>query len=118
MHDYLGGCIKTAGGAPDTIGGIHDHVHILMELRATHCLADVMRDIKRASSAWVHQDIGVREFGWQDGYGAFTVSRDHRTELKRYIATQEEHHQNRGFQMEYVKLLEDNEVPYDERYLW
>jgi putative transposase len=118
LHDYLGGCIRTAGGAPETIGGTVDHVHLLMELRATHCLADVMRDVKRASSLWVHEEIGLRDFGWQDGYGAFSVSVEHRKRLRTYIASQEQHHGGRGFEEEYVALLEHYGVTYDDRYLW
>lgn len=118
LHDYLGGCIRAAGGAPEAIGGIADHVHILMELRATHRLSEVMRDVKRASSLWVHEEIGLKEFGWQDGYGAFSVSLRHRRTLKAYIANQEEHHRRLGFQEEYLDLLKTHEVTYDDRYLW
>ena len=107
-----------AGGAPETIGGTADHVHILLELRATHCMSDVMRDVKRASSLWVHEEIGLRDFGWQDGYGAFSVSVGHRRRLKAYIASQEQHHCGVGFQEEYVALLEQHGVTYDDRYLW
>jgi REP element-mobilizing transposase RayT len=118
LHDYLGGCIRTCGGAPDKIGGTEDHVHLLMELRGTHRLSDVMRDIKSASSAWVHQEIQLKEFAWQDGYGAFSLSVGHRRRLVEYIEHQEQHHKARGFQEEYVALLKAHGVVYDERYLW
>ena len=118
LHEYLGGCIRTAGGAPELIGGTADHVHLLLELRGTHRLSDVMRDIKRASSVWVHQEIGSTGFGWQDGYGAFSLSVGHRKNRKEYISNQEEHHRERGFQEEYVALLHEHGVAYEERYLW
>lgn len=74
LHAYLGGTARTLGGVPGAIGGTADHVHMLVGLRATHCLADVLREIKRSSSQWVHETLGVTEFSWQEGYGAFTVS--------------------------------------------
>ncbi|MBP7416761.1 MAG: transposase [Pyrinomonadaceae bacterium] len=74
LHAFLGGCLKTAGCVPEAVGGTHDHVHILAGFRATHCIADVVKDIKVASSKWVHNEIGHRMFAWQGGYGAITVS--------------------------------------------
>jgi REP-associated tyrosine transposase len=73
LHAFLGGATKTAECVPEAIGGTSDHVHLLIGIRATHRLADVIRDIKQASSRWVHQTIGLKCFGWQDGYGAFTA---------------------------------------------
>ena len=100
------------------VNGVSDHVHLLVGLRATHCLADVLRDVKRASSAWVHETIGDREFEWQEGYGAFTVSASLRETVARYIAGQEKHHRKKVFQDEYIELLERCGVKYDPRYLW
>jgi len=77
-----------------------------------------MRDVKRASSAWVHETIGDKQFEWQDGYGAFTVSASALEKVKHYIADQEFHHQKRTFQEEYVEFLKSSDVEYDERYLW
>jgi putative transposase len=74
LHAYLGGIIRTADGNPESIGGVSDHVHLLIGLRATHRLADVLRELKAVSSGWVHNEIGLRGFAWQEGYGAFTVS--------------------------------------------
>ncbi len=105
-------------GVPEAIGGTADHVHMLVGLRATHCLADVLREIKRPSSQWVHETLGVAEFSWQDGYGAFTVSASGIGVVKRYILRQEEHHRKKTFQEEYVEILQRSGVEYDERYLW
>jgi putative transposase len=78
----------------------------------------VMRDIKQSSSKWVHETLGVRDFGWQDGYGAFTVSSSQLEAVKEYIKNQAEHHRKRTFQEEYVEFLKRNGVDYDEKYLW
>src|SRR5215831_19329728 len=95
LHAYLGGIIRTAKGIPERIGGVSDHVHLLIGLRATHQLADVMRELKSVSSKWVHDEIGVRSFAWQEGYGAFTVSASERRAVRHYIEQQEEHHRTR-----------------------
>ena len=77
-----------------------------------------MRDVKRVSSAWVHETIGDKQFEWQDGYGAFTVSASVVEKVRQYIAKQEEHHRKKTFQEEYVEFLKSSGVEYDERYLW
>ena len=118
LHAYLGGAVRTINGIPEIIGGTNDHVHVLVGLRATHALADVLREIKHTSSEWVHKSIGVRDFGWQEGYGAFTVSASKIPDVKDYIATQEAHHRKKTFQEEYLEFLQKHEVDYDDKYLW
>ena len=110
--------IRNVDGVPESIGGVADHVHLPIGLRATARLADVVRDIKAVSSRWVHDEIGERAFAWQEGYGAFTVSASQRAAVRDYIARQEEHHRKRTFQEEYLELLQRAGVDYDERYLW
>ena len=78
FHAYIGGVIRNAEGVPESIGGIADHVHLLIGLRATSSLSDVVRDIKAVSSSWVHDEIRIPIFQWQEGYGAFTVSASQR----------------------------------------
>lgn len=117
LHDYLGGTINGLGGIADGVGGVADHVHLLVGLKATHCLADVMRELKKASSVWVHREIGLHRFAWQEGYSAFTVSATGRRAVKRYITTQEAHHRVQSFQEEVVELLERAGVAYDPKYL-
>ena len=118
LHGYMGGIIQNLGGVPEAVGGIEDHVHLLLGLRATHCLADVVRDLKANSSRWVHADRGDAAFAWQEGYGAFTVSAQHIQQVVRYIAQQEDHHRRQTFQEEYVEFLKRGLVEYDERFLW
>jgi putative transposase len=67
LYAYLGGIIRTAGGTAESVGGVADHVHLLIGLRATHRLADLLRDLKSVSSSWVHDEIGLRAFAWQEG---------------------------------------------------
>jgi REP element-mobilizing transposase RayT len=100
LHAYLGGVIRTLNGVPEAVNGMADHVHLLVGLRATHTLADVLRETKSVSSAWVHEDVGVRSFAWQEGYGAFTVSPSQLENVRAYIQQQEEHHRTRTFREE------------------
>jgi putative transposase len=117
LHEYLGGTIDGLGGVPEAVGGVADHVHLLVGLKATHCLADVLRELKKASSAWVHQEIGLAEFAWQEGYAAFTVSPTSRPAVRKYIARQEEHHRTTSFRDELIAMLNQAGVEYDPRYL-
>ena len=118
LHAFLGGTVNTLGGIPEAIGGVADHVHLLIGLRATHCLADVMCEIKAVSSRWVHDEIGDRAFAWQEGYGGFTVGAPQCGAVREYIARQEEHHRTQTYQEEYVEFLRRGAVEYDDRYLW
>jgi REP element-mobilizing transposase RayT len=118
LHSYMGGIINDMGGVAEKINGIEDHVHLLVGLRATHRLADVLRDLKSSSSLWVHQELRMPTFAWQEGYGAFTVSASRRAAVKQYIDRQEEHHRQKSFQEEYIEFLEEYGVEYDEQYLW
>ena len=102
---------------PEIINGPGDHIHILAGLKATHMLAEVLRQVKRGSSAWIHQH-GIRQFEWQEGYAAFTVSPSQVDPVRRYIANQEEHHRKKTFEEEYLELLRLSGVEIDERYLW
>lgn len=117
LHDYLGGTVRGLGGFPQGIGGVADHVHLLVGLKATHCLADFMRELKKASSVWMHDEAPISDFAWQEGYAAFTVSATAREAVQRYIANQADHHRRRTFREELIALLQRAEVKYDEKYL-
>ena len=117
LRAYLGGAAKTLEAVPEAVGGVADHVHLLLGIRATHRLADVICDLKRTSSAWIHETIGDEQFEWQDGYGAFTVSASLIETVKDYIARPEEHHAKKSFQEEYLEFLKLSGAEFDERYL-
>jgi REP element-mobilizing transposase RayT len=117
LHEYLGGTVRGLGAVPQGIGGVADHVHLLVALKPTHCLSDFMRELKKTSSVWVAEEIGLAAFRWQEGYGAFTVSASARASVQEYIARQQEHHRTRTFREELVEFLEKSGVDYDPRYL-
>jgi REP element-mobilizing transposase RayT len=118
LFAYLGGILTVLDGLPEQIGGVTDHVHLLAGLKATHCLSDFMRDLKKRSSLWIHEEIHAPAFAWQEGYAAFTVSPTARAGVRGYILDQEKHHQTSGsFRDELIALLEAAEIKYDPEYL-
>src|SRR5713101_6912722 len=101
LHEYLGGTVRGLGGVPLQVGGVADHVHLLVGLKAIHAVAEIVREVKKASNSWVQASLD-RKFQWQEGYGAFTVSRGDISDITDYITGQEEHHRKRTFQEEYL----------------
>lgn len=117
LHEYIGGTLRGLDGHPHIVGGVEDHVHVLAGLRASRPLADIVREIKRSSSLWIHHELRYSNFAWQGGYSAFTVSPGARDSVERYIGNQEEHHRTRSFRDELVDLLTKAGIEYDPRYL-
>ena len=118
LHSYLGGALNSLSVVPLSVGGVADHVHLLVGIKPIHALSDVMRDVKKASSMWVHDEIGHRQFAWQEGYGAFSVSHSNLEQVLEYVEHQEAHHASRSFQDEYRELLQRHGIAFDEKYLW
>ena len=119
MHAYLAGTAQGLGSPALIVGGVEDHVHILCNLSRTRTVAETVKELKRESSIWIKKESPqAREFDWQDGYGAFSISPSHVKALKRYIQDQEQHHKNESFQDELRRLLKKYGINYDERYLW
>jgi REP element-mobilizing transposase RayT len=119
LYEYLGGAIRSEGGTSLGINGCVDHVHLLARLGQNRAVSDVLRAIKANSSGWIHRSFrGMRDFEWQRGYGAFSVSQSQVGTVQRYIDNQREHHKTLSFKEEFVALLTANGIDYDERYLW
>jgi putative transposase len=101
------------------INGTADHVHILCTLPRTIALSKLLEEVKKSSSKWIKtKGQGLRDFAWQNGYGAFSISPSVVDRAKAYIANQKEHHRTQTFQDEFRKLLERYQIDYDERYVW
>ncbi|MCB1061999.1 MAG: IS200/IS605 family transposase [Verrucomicrobiae bacterium] len=119
---FMAGIASENGMVPKRFGGVEDHVHLLLGIPAGMSVAKAVKLIKGGSSLWINQEkvLGPNagHFQWQEGYGAFTVSRSMAAEVSAYIARQREHHRKRTFQEEYRDFLEKHGVDYDERYLW
>lgn len=96
-----------------------DHVHILVGLKPSQSISDLVRDIKASSSGFISEKGWVKgKFSWQEGYGAFTYSRSALDNVINYILNQEEHHKKKSFREEYLEFLKEYYVEYDEEYLF
>jgi len=119
LYAYLGGAVRSEGGISLAIGGIEDHLHLLAKLRPDKALSALLRTLKANSSGWMHDVFpDARDFYWQNGYGAFTVSTSQVPAISSYIANQEKHHKRLTFRDEFILMLRKNQVEFDEKYLW
>ncbi|MBI1331593.1 MAG: transposase [Armatimonadetes bacterium] len=116
---FLTTLIKKNGHVPIMIGGHKDHVHLLFGLSRTQSVADLLEDIKVASSKWLKTKGSSRaQFSWQRGYGAFGVSYSLMDRAIAYIANQDSHHDGESFKDEFRRLMQENGIDIDERYVW
>jgi len=119
FHSYIGGIVRELHGVAYNVGGVADHVHLLVSLPPTLSVSDAVRTIKTNSSKWIKQQGGAHSnFEWQNGYGAFAVSQSNMNGVAKYITEQEEHHRTRTFQEEYIAFLERHGIEYDKRYVF
>ena len=119
LFPYMAGIVRARKGLPLIVNGPADHVPLLACVCATESMADLLRVVKANSSRWVHEQFPEHEgFGWQAGYGAFTVSGSRAAEVTDYIAAQQEHHRRRSFQDEFLTFLRKHGMAYDVRDLW
>ena len=119
VWSYLGGVARKHGMTALQVGGVEDHVHALIITPPTLSPSQIAQFLKGDSSKWIHEEFpALRDFAWQDGYGAFTVSKSNLPEIVRYIQHQRDHHRKRTFQDEYREFLRKHGVEYDERYVW
>lgn len=119
VWSYLAGVTTNLGGHALRIGGYFDHAHLLLRIPAKIAVADFVRQIKANTSKHINETRnGLLKFHWQDGYGAFSVSRSKVAAVVDYIDGQLEHHREKTFQDEFLKMLMDHEVAYDPTYVW
>jgi REP-associated tyrosine transposase len=112
----VGVAIQELEGRPIKVGGVDDHIHALFALKTTHCIADFVRDLKKAVATWAAAHID-RDFAWQDGYSIFTVSVSMLETVGTYLDRQEQHHKKKTFEAELKQLLQKHGVAYDTKYL-
>ena len=113
---YCAGICRNHGVFVREIGGIDDHIHLLVELPAVLAVSNAVLLIKSNSSKWMHE-MG-REFAWQKGYAAFSVSASKRASVKAYIRNQPAHHRTLNFQAEFIELLKKHGVEFDPKYVF
>jgi REP element-mobilizing transposase RayT len=118
LYKYISGVLENKKCHLYRIGGIEDHIHILTHLNPSISLSDLVKDIKMSSTEFIKAKKLFLNFnGWQNGYGAFTYSIKQKDILIEYVKNQEEHHNTKNFREEYVELLIENGVEYNEKYV-
>ena len=116
---FLGGIARENGMKALLVGGMADHIHLALTLPPTQSVSKAMQLLKGGSSKWIKDALpGMRAFAWQDGYGAFGVSKSNLQEVVAYIQNQREHHRVKTFKEEFLAILVRHEIDYEERYLW
>jgi len=119
LYSYIGGIMNKKKAKLIAAGGMFDHIHLCASLPSTISVADFVNAVKSNSSRWIHESFSqLRRFAWQEGYGAFSVSKSEQPRVVKYIGNQQEHHRKRTFKQELITLLDKHEIEYDERYLW
>ena len=118
LYKYIGGILKNKKCHLYQVGGIEDHLHIVTHLHPSVALAQLVKDIKLASTEYIKSKNLFPKFnGWQDGYGAFTYSINAKETLIAYVKNQVEHHREKAFKEEYIKLLNEHMIEFEEKFL-
>lgn len=118
LFRFICGILKNKKCLLYQINGVEDHLHIAPHLHPTIALSSLVKDIKIASSIWIKQNQMFPNFtAWQEGYGGFTYSIKEKGALTNYIKSQEEHHRVKTFREEFIELLNEHGIEFDERYL-
>lgn len=119
LYYYISGIIKAHNHKLLAINGMPDHIHILVGMRPSQSVSDLIQDIKANSSKWINEKKFLKvKFEWQEGYGAFLYSKSHVQNVIKYIQNQEKKHQATTFNEEYLDFLNAFEIEYDERYVF
>jgi putative transposase len=119
LYKYICGIVNGKGQKVYAIGGVEDHIHILVSIKPNVSLSNLVKDIKSNSSKWINENHFVNEpFRWQEGFGAFSYAQSQLDRVINYINTQEQHHAKKTFEEEYIAFLAHFNISYDEKYLF
>ncbi|MEX2350060.1 MAG: IS200/IS605 family transposase [Flavobacteriaceae bacterium] len=119
LYKYMTAIIQNHDHKVLQINGMPDHIHILIGLRPTQALSDLMKQVKHDSTVWINsKKLTTKRFAWQEGFGAFSYSKSHVPRVIKYIQNQEEHHRIKTLNEEYINLLKENDVDYNEYYIF
>ena len=119
LYKYIGGIVRNNKHKLLAINGMPDHLHLLIGLRPSQSISDLMQDIKGSSSKWINEKKFIKDrFSWQEGYGAFSYRKRDLPSVMNYINNQKVHHQKQTFMNEYIEILKEFGIDYDERFLF
>lgn len=118
VFKYMNGILNNLNHKPIIVNGVSDHVHLLFGLNSSRSVADTVRELKSCSTKYIKEKGFLKTFAWQEGYGAFSYAKEDLPNVLNYIKNQEAHHAHFDFEKEYRKLLDDNGILYNEKYLF
>jgi putative transposase len=119
LWPFMGGIARENGLKALAVGGVDDHIHLLLSITSTITIAKALQYIKGGSSRWIHETFPKHQlFSWQEGYGAFSIGISQVDRTIAYIQSQAEHHRKLTFQEEFMQILKKHGIQYDEKYLW
>ena len=119
LYKYITGIVQTNKHKMLAINGMPDHIHVLAGINPSQSISDLLQDIKGHSSKWINDNnLTKKHFEWQSGYGAFSYTKSHVTQVNNYIRKQKAHHRKRTFLDEYADMLAKFEIEFDERYIF
>lgn len=119
LHRYIGGIAANRKAVLCLANTLHDHIHLVLSIKPSEPVSDLVRDIKSNTSSLMKERGWVLpSFKWQDGYGCFSYGQSQLPALRRYIENQEEHHRIRSFREEYEEFLRVFEIKFDPQYVF
>jgi putative transposase len=119
LYKYITGIVQNKQQIMVAINGMPDHIHFLIAMKPTCCLSDLVREIKKSTNEMINaESLTSNKFKWQEGYGAFSYTHYSLDTIINYIANQKEHHAKKKFKEEFIDLLKNHQVPYEEKYLF
>lgn len=119
LHKYIYGILTNLKQYPLAVNRWKDHVHIFFEMLPVSILSDIVQVVKANSSKWINEIKYIQgKFNWQKGYGGFTYSKSQRDTVINYIVNQEKHHSQTTFKIEYLELLKNFNIPFEDKYLF
>ena len=119
LYKYITGIVQNKGQKMLAINGMPDHIHILIGMKPSCCLSDLVREIKKSSNSFVKEKgFSKYNFEWQEGFGAFSYSHSSLDNVIEYINNQKEHHKKRSFKEEYINFLEKFNIEFKNEYLF
>jgi REP element-mobilizing transposase RayT len=119
IHKYISGIVRNKEQKMLAINGMPDHIHILIGMKPSCCLSDLIREIKKSSNDFITtRKLAKFKFNWQEGYGAFSYSHSQIDSVIKYITDQKEHHKKKTFRDEYIDFMRKFEIEYNEKYLF
>lgn len=119
LYSYMAGIAREHEAYVHEVGGIEDHIHLLISLPRTLTISKLVEEIKKGSSKWIKTKGHLyADFAWQNGYSAYSIGQSGYEDLRKYIQRQKDHHKKISFQDEYIAFLKKYQILYDEKYLW